>query len=115
MKELLTQLQLSKKTWEKFVEYVNEKPVYHWDGFNIMDWRIGGYEHNRIIEVYELNGLLTSFCDGEGYAVCPQIKVHKPIWVYEINEIRYTPRGWTSRQEAFNAGVKKAFELMEKK
>lgn len=115
MKELLTKLQACSKTWERFAEYVMTN-------FGIAEQDLLNPVNDTPAEIrmvqIALNGFLPDFCDGEGYFICPKLKFKS--WIAAI----YDKEGFevpvilpfsTSRQEAFEAGVIKAFELMETK
>ncbi|MFA5772919.1 MAG: hypothetical protein WC974_09340 [Thermoplasmata archaeon] len=127
MTGLLEQLQQYPKTWEKFARRIMQVGTEYsvsLDGKQILNG--DGYRVN----IYERNGLLTDFCDGEGYYVYvyPIKGQDGHYWHYAINfedgsrffsaeklKLEDEIKPFDSRQEAFEQGIIKAFSLMENK
>ena len=124
MTELFKTLQQYPKTFNKFVDWLmsREDSYCFWDDMILED--------ERLVSVYECNGLLTDFCDGEGYYVYvyPIKGQDGHYWHYAINfedgsrffsaeklKLEDEIKPFDSRQEAFEQGIIKAFSLMENK
>lgn len=115
MKELLIKLQSFPNTWEKF------ETLWWIKGNSIKLLNLlPDYETIDEKEIAYIEKLLTDFCDGEGYYIVANLDKYRK-WNATVRQIEenldclfYVSGYPASRQEAFNAGVEKAFSLMEK-
>ena len=127
MTELLKTLQQYPKTWKKFEKWFTAQSYGYWIN---KSGALCANTNGEPPTTYKLIGLLTDFCDGEGYYVYvyPIKGQDGHYWHYAINfedgsrffsaeklKLEDEIKPFDSRQEAFEQGIIKAFSLMENK
>lgn len=122
MRELLIKLQSFPKTWERLRKFIGMK-LYFFDdigrGLELQHSHDCGFVVTA--SNHEFNGLLTDFCDGEGYFLVIEHCGKGFYWAVDngtsddLAQSYYDTAYFPSRQEAFNQGVVKAFSLMEER